>query len=78
MPGRLGTVLLVAIGIINPSHAASVLKTEPPMGALKENEVVLVDDGSYPAGQIKRIVSGNHVKVGGNKHIVRTRECVPR
>jgi hypothetical protein len=48
------------------------------MGALKENEVVLVDDGSYPAGQIKRIVSGNHVKVGGNKHIVRTRECVPR
>ena len=77
MPERLGVVLLV-IGVINASHAASVLKSEPPMGALKENEAVLVDDGSCPAGQIKRVVGGNHVKVGGNKQIVGTRECVPR
>jgi len=31
-----------------------------------------------PAGQIKRVVGGNHVKVTGTKRIERTRTCVPR
>ena len=57
--------------------ATETVKTEPPMGALKEGQVVLVDDGSCPAGQIKKVVGGNHVKVGGTKNIVRTRSCVP-
>ena len=48
------------------------------MGAMREGQVVLVDDGSCPAGQIKRVVGGNHIKVGGTKQIVRTSSCVPR
>jgi hypothetical protein len=48
------------------------------MGALKEGQVVLVDDGTCPKGQLKRVVGGNHVKAGGSKLIERTRSCVPR
>jgi hypothetical protein len=48
------------------------------MGALKEGQVVLVDDGSCPAGQIKKVIGGNHTKVGGFKNIVRERSCIPR
>ena len=58
--------------------ATDILKREPPMGALREGEVVLVDDGSCPRGQIKRVVGGNHVKAGGTKQIVRERACIPR
>jgi hypothetical protein len=58
--------------------AAPVLKQEPPMGALREGQVVLVDDGTCPAGQIKRVTGGNHVKAGGFKQIERTRQCVPK
>jgi len=61
-----------------PLHAATVLKTEPPMGALREGERVLVDDGSCGAGKIKEVIGGNHVKVGGNRHVVRIHRCIPR
>jgi hypothetical protein len=61
-----------------PLGAATVLKTEPPMGALREGERVLVDDGSCGAGKIKEVIGGNHVKVGGTKQIVRERHCIPK
>jgi hypothetical protein len=57
---------------------AEVLKREPPMGQLREGQIVLVDDGSCPAGQIKQVTGGNHVAAGGFKNIVRTRRCIPR
>ena len=57
---------------------AEVLKKEPKMGALREGQTVLVDDGSCPKGQIKRVVGGNHLKVGGSKQNERSRTCVPR
>jgi hypothetical protein len=60
------------------SAFATTVKQEPPMGAMREGQVLLVDDGSCPAGQIKRVVGGNHTKVGGTKQIVRTSSCVPR
>jgi hypothetical protein len=58
--------------------AVSALKEEPPMGQLREGQTVLVDDGSCPAGQIKQIIGGNHVKAGGTKHILRTYKCIPK
>ena len=61
----------------NPTHA-EVLNTEPPMGQLREGQTVLVDDGSCPIGQIKQVIGGNHVRVGGTKHIVRTYKCIPK
>lgn len=57
---------------------AETLKKEPPMGALREGQTVLVDDHTCPPGKIKQITGGNHVKAGGTKHIVRTHRCIPR
>jgi hypothetical protein len=71
-------VVAVAATMIAVRASAEVLKKEPPMGALREGQVVLVDDGSCPAGQIKEVTGGNHVAAGGFKRIVRTHRCVPR
>jgi uncharacterized protein DUF6719 len=67
------TVLAVAMPL-----QAEVLKREPAMGAPREGQVVLVDDGSCPAGQLKQVTGGNHVKAGGTKHIERSYKCVPK
>ena len=60
------------------SASAATLKREPAMGALREGQRVLVDDGTCPKGQIKEVIGGNHTSVGGNKQIVRTRSCIRR
>lgn len=70
-------VLALAFLIAAPA-SASTLKQEPPMGALKEGQRVLVDDGTCPHGQIKEVVGGNHTAVGGTKQIQRQRRCIPR
>jgi hypothetical protein len=69
-----GTVLTFC----SAAAIADILKKEPPMGALKEGQRVLVDDGSCPAGQIKEVIGGNHIKAGGYKRIERQRRCIPR
>jgi hypothetical protein len=71
-------VFSMAAGIMAGSATAQVLKSEPAMGNLREGQRVLVDDGSCPRGQIKEVVGGNHVKVGGTKYIERRRQCIPR
>jgi hypothetical protein len=48
------------------------------MGALREGERVLVDDGSCGPGRIKEVIGGNHVAVGGFKQIKRIRRCIRR
>ena len=68
-------VLAMTIG---DGHAATVLKTEPPMGALKEGQRVLVDDGSCPPGQLREVIGGNHTKAGGKSNVIRQYRCVPR
>jgi len=78
MPTRLVLTLLILILETGAGSADSILKKEPPMGALKEGEIVLVDDGTCPKGQIKQVIGGNHVKAGGYKNIVRTRSCISR
>jgi uncharacterized protein DUF6719 len=74
---RIFVFLLVVTGAAS-SAFATTLKREPPMGAMREGQVVLVDDGNCPAGQIRRVVGGNHTRAGGTKQIVRTSSCVPR
>jgi hypothetical protein len=79
MQFQLSRGLIAAIISVGLAGAAlAQLKQEPAMGALKEGEVVLVDDGSCPRGQIKRVVGGNHFTVGGFKKIQRKRSCVRR
>lgn len=69
------TVLAMTAGV---GIAATVLKTEPPMGALKEGQRVLVDDGSCPPGQLREVIGGNHTKAGGKSNVIRQYRCVPR
>ena len=78
MPKRTALIGLALAIIPAGALAATILKKEPPMGALKEGQVVIVDDGSCPSGQIKRVIGGNHTRVGGTKNIVRQQSCVPR
>jgi hypothetical protein len=72
--------LLLAVGMaaIPAPAAAQVLTREPAMGALREGQRVLVDDGTCPRGQIKEVIGGNHVTVGGTKRIERRRRCIRR
>jgi hypothetical protein len=73
------SAISVLLLVLSTSVAtAEILKKEPKMGALREGQTVLVDDGSCPKGQIKRVVGGNHLKVGGSKQNERSRTCVPR
>lgn len=73
-------LLMVLAGswLVGSAMAAPVVKQEPEMGKLSLGQKVLVDDGSCPAGQIKEVTGGDHVKVGGKQHIVRTYKCVAR
>ena len=71
-----GTVLLL-VGA-SAADAALYLKREPPMGALKEGQRVLVDDGTCGAGKVKEVIGGNHVKATGTKNIERERRCIEK
>lgn len=75
---RIYVTALTILIMMRCAFAANTVKTEPPMGALKDGQVVLVDDGSCPAGQIKKVIGGNHVKAGGWKNIERQRSCISR
>jgi hypothetical protein len=75
---RVSLVALVSILVASPASAQAVLKSEPPMGALRQGERVLVDDGSCPKGQIQEVIGGNHVEAGGTLRIRRVRRCIAR
>jgi hypothetical protein len=64
--------------VMSTSATAQTLRREPAMGAMREGERVLVDDGTCPKGKIKEVIGGNHVKVGGTKQIERRRRCIAR
>jgi hypothetical protein len=68
----------IAFLVLTAPAFAQVVKKEPPMGGLKPGEVVLVDDGTCPPGQIKRVIGGDHKKVGGKNLVERRRSCVAR
>lgn len=75
------TYLLLITGIFAAYATLAIAQTltrEPEMGALREGQRVLVDDGTCPAGKIKEVVGGNHVEVGGTKRIKRIRRCISK
>jgi hypothetical protein len=76
-----GAVLLIGFAG-GPLDAASarMLKSEPPMGKLRQGQRVLVDDGTCGPGKVKEVIGGNHWKVGGHpgSTIERTRRCIAR
>ena len=74
-------VSLAALALTATAGAAlgqPVLRSEPPMGALRQGQRVLVDDGSCPKGQIQEVIGGNHVEAGGKLRIRRIRRCIAR
>jgi hypothetical protein len=76
--GFAAVVGAVSLVLVTSAFSQSIVKREPPLGKLREGERLLVDDGSCPRGQIKEVIGGNHVKVGGFKQIERRRRCIPR
>ena len=74
-------ILVIAVALtLAPGNAgaATILKTEPPMGGLKQGQRVLVDDGSCGSGQIREVTGGNHTKAGGKDNTIRQYRYVPR
>jgi hypothetical protein len=72
------TFTLICVAGIASLAVAETLKKEPPMRQLKEDQRVLVDDGSSPKGLVKEVIGGNHTSVGGTKQIVRQRRWIAR
>lgn len=69
-------IIIAAFLLAAASQAAmaqTVLKQEPAPGALRHGHVVLVDDGSCPAGKIKLVSAGKD-----DAGVKRTRSCVPK
>jgi hypothetical protein len=59
--------------------APPILKQEPPPGSLAAGQVVYVEDGSCPAGQIKQVTGGANRDATGNSipgAAARQRQCV--
>lgn len=50
-----------------------ILKEVPANGTVRRGDVVFVDDGKCPAGEVKRIVGGNQM-TGAPRQV----ECVKR
>ena len=71
-----------AVLITGAATAQPILKREPQRGLMRPNDVVLVDDGSCPKGQIKRVTGGTFGATGsrgsGGARTSRGRTCVPR
>ena len=68
-------VLGLALTAAGAAAAQTVMKSEPPGGALKRGTTILVDDGSCPAGQIKEVTAGRGQGQGSTP---RTRRCVAK
>jgi hypothetical protein len=62
--------LALSLAFFSPSSAKAqqILKREPPMGALRgPSDVVFVDDGRCPRGQIKRVTGGTFGGTRGSR-----------
>src|SRR5262249_41797487 len=52
------------------------LSHDPAPGALRTGQIVLVDDGSCPRGQIKELAGGTPEMLA--RHLPRAHRCIPR
>ena len=77
-PGPLGAAVFagfLALALMSAPASAQprVLKEMPAKGTVRKGEVIYVDDGQCPAGEVKRIVGG-HQKSGESRQV----ECVKK
>ena len=76
--GKMGQIFAASTAVLVTPAIGQTVKRKPPMEKMKEGELLLVDDGSCPAGQIKEVIGGNHVVVGGTKRVERIMRCIPK
>lgn len=62
-------MLIVIFGCVQSQY----LKEDPPSGYLRHEQVVFVDDGTCPAGEIKKVTGGNM-----QRSIPRQVQCIKR
>ena len=77
---RIAQPAIAAIAIVTflaTTSEAQTLKREPPAGALRSGERVLVDDRSCPKGQIKEVIGGRDLG-GSSAGQRRQRRCISR
>ncbi|VTU22391.1 hypothetical protein H6CHR_01779 [Variovorax sp. PBL-H6] len=65
-------VLMAGTACAAPA-SVEVLKQMPPKGSVRQGDVVYVDDGRCPAGEVTRITGGNQ-----QTGVARQVECVKR
>jgi hypothetical protein len=73
-------IVLFVVAAGGSAETAETLKQEPPAGALRPGQIVLVDDGSCPAGQIKQVTGGSNLSKGQPVAggVGRGRTCIQR
>jgi hypothetical protein len=70
----IGLFSLAALAWLSATGAsADMPKKMPQDGVLSPGEVVLVDDGRCPAGEVKQVTGGNKAK-----NVPREVKCVPK
>jgi hypothetical protein len=70
----IGLLSLTALAALAATGAfAEMPRQMPKDGVLSPGEVVLVDDGRCPAGEVKQVTGGNKAK-----NIPREVKCVPK
>jgi hypothetical protein len=79
------SVLMMAatMGMLTgPALAQQILRAEPPPGKLATGEVILVDDGRCPAGQVREVTGirqrTRDSLASADPSATRSRRCVQR
>jgi hypothetical protein len=72
MHTALAGVLLTAAGVA-ASASTEILREMPAKGVVRHGDIVYVDDGKCPAGQVKKIIGGD-LKTGVSRQVT----CVKR
>jgi hypothetical protein len=71
------------MAVASAANAQTIVKQEPGAGGMRRGEVLLVDNGKCPKGQIMQVTagtmgSGGGGGRGGGQAVARDRKCVPR
>ena len=73
MPASLMLIITLGCTQNQSLKGDQYLKEEPPPGHLRHEQVVFVDDGICPAGEIKKVTGGNM-----QRSINRQVQCIKR
>jgi hypothetical protein len=78
--GKFAVWTALAAVAATAASAQGIMRREPAAGQLRAGDIVFVDDGTCPKGQIKKVTGGSNVgnnvagMVGRNRH----KECIKR